>query len=290
MFRGLYTALVTPFNEDYSLDIKAFQDLVDWQIQEGVDGLIVIGATGESPTITFEERDTLVKACLKVANKRVPVIVGTGSNATATAIKYTQHAKELGADAALLATPYYNKPSQEGIYQHYKAVNDNVEIPIFVYNIPGRSVVSIAEDTVIRLSHLKNVVGLKDCSGTTRPLYISSKLEGREFLMFTGDDPDAVAFNAHGGIGCMSVVSNVTPSLCAKIQKLMQQNNFKDAFIEHRKLIQLILSMFCESNPVPVKYAVSKLGKCKNILRLPLVPLQTSNEVIVDKALAGVGL
>jgi 4-hydroxy-tetrahydrodipicolinate synthase len=290
MFKGLYTALVTPFNKDGSLDIKAFQDLVEWQIQEGVAGIVVMGTTGESPTITFEERDVLVKTCINTVNKRAQVIVGTGSNSTETTIKYTKHAKELGASGALVITPYYNKPTQEGIYQHYKAINDNVDLPILLYNAPSRSVVNISDQTISRLADLENIVGIKDCTGASRPLFIYDALKNKNFLMFTGDDPDAVGFNANGGIGCISVVSNIMPKLCVQIQKLMQANNFKEALHEHRKLTELTLAMFCETNPIPVKYALSKMGKCFETMRLPLVPLQENSKIIVDKALTALQL
>jgi 4-hydroxy-tetrahydrodipicolinate synthase len=290
MFKGLYTALVTPFNKDGSLDIKAFQDLVEWQIQEGIAGIVVMGTTGESPTITFEERDVLVKTCINTVNKRAQVIVGTGSNSTETTIKYTKHAKELGASGALVITPYYNKPTQEGIYQHYKSINDNVDLPILLYNAPSRSVVNISDQTISRLADLENIVGIKDCTGASRPLFIYDALKNKNFLMFTGDDPDAVGFNANGGIGCISVVSNIMPKLCVQIQKLMQVNNFKEALHEHRKLTELTLAMFCETNPIPVKYALSKMGKCFETMRLPLVPLQENSKIIVDKALTALQL
>ncbi len=290
MFKGLYTALVTPFKKDNSIDIEAFKKLVDWQVQEGVDGVVVLGTTGESPTLNAEERDILVKTCISVVNKKAQVIVGTGSNSTDLTIKYSKHAKELGADGALIIAPYYNKPTQEGLFQHYKAVNDNVELPVLLYNAPSRVVVNISDETIGKLSELKNIVGIKDCTGASRPLFMYQSLKNKNFLMFTGDDPDAVGFNANGGVGCISVVGNIMPRLCAEIQKDMQRGNFSEALNKHRSLTELTLSMFCETNPIPVKYALSKMGMCNENVRLPLSPLQAKSKVIVDNALAALKL
>ncbi len=290
MFKGLYTALVTPFKKDNTLDIAKFKDLVDWQVQEGVDGVLALGTTGESPTISFEERDLLVKTCITTAAGRTQVLVGTGSNSTETAIKYNKHAKELGADGVVMVSPYYNKPTQEGLYQHFKAVNDAVDIPIILYNAPGRSVVSMSEQVISRLAELDNIVGIKDCAGANRALLIHDSLKNKDFLMFTGDDLDAVGFNANGGVGNISVLGNIAPRLCTKIQKLTQENKFKEALHEHRKLTELTLAMFCETNPIPVKYALSKMGMCNENVRLPLTPLQEKSKVTVDNALAALKL
>ncbi len=290
MFKGLYTALVTPFKKDNTLDIEKFKDLVDWQVQEGVDGVLVLGTTGESPTISFEERDLLVKTCIKTAAGRTQVLVGTGSNSTESAIKYSTHAKELGADGVVIVSPYYNKPTQEGLYQHFKAVNDSVDIPIILYNAPGRSVVNISEQTVAKLADLDNIVGIKDCAGANRALSIYDALKNKNFLLFTGDDLDAIGFNANGGIGNISVLGNVMPKLCTQIQRFTQENKFDQALQEHRKLTNLIFAMFCETNPIPVKYALSKMGMCNENVRLPLIPLQEKSKVIVDNALAALKL
>jgi len=284
MHSGLYTALITPFKIDKSIDIKAFEDLVKFQISAGVDGLVVIGTTGESPTLSFEERDLLVKKCVELASKRVPVLVGTGSNSTDITLKYTQHAKDCRADGALIVCPYYNKPSQEGLYQHFKYINDNVDFPIMLYNAPGRTVVSLDCDTIGRLSKLKNIMGIKDCAGSNRPLQISQCVE-KDFAIMSGDDPDMLAFNANGGMGCISVISNILPKECKQIQKMTQEGRYKEARTEFQKITSLIDLMFCESNPVPVKYALSEMGKCLEDVRLPLVALKQSNKEKIKSAL-----
>jgi 4-hydroxy-tetrahydrodipicolinate synthase len=286
MFKGLYTALVTPFKgDDLTLDIKSFRDHVDWQIQEGVDGLVVLGTTGESPTLTYEEKATLIAECISVTNKRVPVIVGTGTNSTSSTIENSKFAKDKGADGVLIITPYYNKPTQDGLFEHYKAVNDNVGIPILLYNAPGRSVVNISNDTVSKLASLKNIVGIKDCAGAERALSLSYLTEKEDFVLLTGDDPDALAFNANGGVGCISVAGNILPQKLSEVQKLTRENDYHGAFAIFKDFSEIISLLFCETNPIPVKFALSKMGRCEERLRLPLTELKSHNKQLVEQTL-----
>ena len=287
MFKGIYTALITPFSGG-KLDEKAFQAFVEWQINEGVHGLVPCGTTGESPTLSHEEHNRVVDLCIEVARGRVPVMAGTGSNSTEEAIMMTQHAKRSGASGALIVAPYYNKPTQEGIYQHYKAIHDAVEIPIVIYNIPGRSVINITDDTLARLAELPNIVGVKDATGDlARPYTLRSLLSspykgadqgpnlppsrGKEFSLLSGEDMTAVAFNASGGTGCISVTSNIMPKRCAEVQNACLAGDFKKALALQDALVPLHEIMFCETSPAPVKYAASLMGKCAPDLRLPLV-------------------
>lgn len=286
MFHGAITALVTPFNKDGSLDMKAFQSLVEWQIAEGINGLLACGSTGETPTITFEERKIIIKSCLTLAHAKVPVMVGTGSNCTRTTIEYTKSAKELGANAALIVAPYYNKPTQEGLYQHYKAVSDAVDIPIYIYNIPGRSVVNISDETIARISELKNIKGLKDSTGTAdRVISLKKLLKNNDFIQLCGDDPLAIEFNKNGGLGCISVASNILPKECTQIQTLLRDGNISEAEKLQNKLSPLYEAIFCETNPSPTKYALSLMNKMNDNVRLPLVGLQNKSKEFVEKTL-----
>ncbi len=289
MFSGSITALITPFR-DGKLDEKAFQDFVDWQIQEGSDGVVPTGTTGESPTLSHDEHKRVVALCLEVAKDKVPVIAGTGSNSTAEAVDLTRHAQEAGADAALVVTPYYNKPTQEGLYRHYEAIAAAVDIPIIIYNIPGRSVVDMTVDTMARLARLPNIVGVKDATADlARPLATRTTI-GADFCQLSGEDATIGAFLGQGGHGCISVTSNVAPRLCSDLHKAWQARDY-DGFADIRdRLMPLHAALFCESSPGPVKYAASLLGKCTAETRLPLAPIAEASRARVDQAMRSVGL
>jgi 4-hydroxy-tetrahydrodipicolinate synthase len=276
-FKGIYTALITPF-KDGKVDENAFQSFVQWQMDEGVHGLVPCGTTGESPTLSHEEHNRVVELCVEVAKGKVPVMAGTGSNSTEEAIMMTQYAQKAGADAALIVAPYYNKPSQEGLFQHFKAIHDAVDLPIVVYNIPGRSVVNITDDTLARLSELPNIAGVKDATGDLARVYtLRSKIK-RKLALLSGEDMTAIAFNASGGQGCISVSSNIVPKRCAEIQQACLQGDFVKALELNDPLVPLHSAMFCETSPAPVKYAAHLLGKCDPDVRLPLVGLQQESK------------
>jgi 4-hydroxy-tetrahydrodipicolinate synthase len=277
MFQGSFTALITPFKGG-EVDDKAFERLVEWQIEEGTHGLVPVGTTGESPTLSHEEHKHVVELCIKVAKKRVPVIAGAGSNSTREAIDFSRHAKKAGADAVLHVTGYYNKPTQEGIYQHFKTISDDVDIPVFLYNVPVRTIVDVSVATVARCAKLKTVVGIKDATANV------------SFVQLSGEDSTALGFNAHGGHGCISVTSNIAPRLCAEFQTACQKGDWKRANELNDRLMILHETLFCETSPGPVKYAASKLGLCSAELRLPLVPIGEESKRKVDAALAAVGL
>lgn len=286
---GSVTALITPFI-DGKIDEKRFQDFVKWQIDQGTHGLVPCGTTGESPTLTHEENHRVTELCLEVAKGKVPVIAGCGSNSTAEAISLTQHAEKAGADAALHVVPYYNKPTQEGIYQHYKAIHDATNLPILVYNIPGRSVVNVSVETMARLAELPRIIGAKDSSGDiTRP--VRTRLaSGASFRQMSGDDPFALPFLAQGGHGCISVTSNIAPALCSQMHNAWTKGDVATAQKINDLLLPLHDAMFCETSPGPVKYAASLLGLCRYEYRLPLVPISKANEKIVEDALRHVGI
>lgn len=289
MFSGSLTALITPFR-DGEVDEKAFQEFVDWQIQEGTNGVVPVGTTGESPTLSHDEHKRVVELCIEVAKGRAPVIAGSGSNSTAEAIDLTRHAKEAGADAALVVTPYYNKPTQEGLYRHYEAIARAVDIPIVIYNIPGRSIVDMSVETMARLAKLPNIVGVKDATNDlSRPLATRVAI-GSEFCQLSGEDATIAAFLGQGGHGCISVTSNVSPRLCSELHKAWQAKDF-DKFGEIRdRLMPLHAALFCESSPGPVKYAASLLGKSSPDTRLPLAPIAESSRKKVEEAMRSVGL
>lgn len=287
--RGIFTALVTPFSGG-AVDARAFQSLVEWQIAEGIHGLVPVGTTGESPTLTQEEHCKVVELCVEAAAGRVPVMAGTGSNNTQEAIYFTQHAQKAGADAALVVAPYYNKPTQEGIYQHYKAVAAATDLPIIIYNIPGRSIINITDDTLARLAEIKNIVGVKDATGDlARVTTLRHKL-GAEFIQLSGEDMTAHSFNAAGGVGCISVTSNVAPRLCATIQDACLAGDYAKARDLQNNLVSLHNAMFCETSPGPVKYALSLLGKCAADVRLPLVEPGDDSKKHIRAAMAATGL
>ncbi|MFZ2017949.1 MAG: 4-hydroxy-tetrahydrodipicolinate synthase [Methyloceanibacter sp.] len=288
-FKGSITALITPFKNG-KLDAQAFKKLVEWQIDQGAHGLVPCGTTGESPTLTHEEHKQVIELCIETAAGRVPVIAGTGSNSTAEAIELTRHAKEAGADGALVVTPYYNKPTQEGLYLHYKAINDCADIPIIIYNIPGRSVIDMSVDTMARLFKLSNIVGVKDATANMARVSQQRAALGSDFIQLSGEDATALGFMAHGGVGCISVTANIAPALCAEFQLACLAGNFRLALQLQDRLMPLHDALFVESNPGPVKYAASKLGLCNGETRLPLAPITASSRKRVDDALATVGL
>jgi 4-hydroxy-tetrahydrodipicolinate synthase len=289
MFKGSFTALITPFKNG-KLDEEAFQRFIEWQINEGTHGLVPAGTTGESPTLDYDEHKRVIELAVETAKGRVPVIAGTGSNSTDEAIELTKYAAKVGADAVLIVTPYYNKPTQEGLYQHYKAINDAVAIPIVIYNIPGRSVVDMSVDTMTRCFALKNVVGVKDATANLARTSQQRLAMGAEFNLLSGEDATALGFMAHGGHGCISVASNIAPRLCADFQNACLAGDYKTALALQDRLMPLHDAMFCEANPGPVKYAASRLGLCEAGMRLPLVPISQASQRIVDAALARVGL
>jgi 4-hydroxy-tetrahydrodipicolinate synthase len=288
-FQGSITALITPF-QNGAVDATAFQRLVEWQIDQGTHGLVPCGTTGESPTLSHDEHKRVIALCIEAARGRVPVIAGTGSNSTAEAVVLTRYAKEAGADGVLVVTPYYNKPTQEGLYLHFKAVNDCADIPILIYNIPGRSVVDMAVETMTRLSKLANIVGVKDATANMARASQQRAAMGTDFIQLSGEDATALGFMAHGGQGCISVTANVAPALCSEFQLACLGGNFKRALELQDRLMPLHDALFVESNPGPVKYAAEKLGLCASETRLPLAPLSASSKAKVDDALATVGL
>ena len=288
-FQGSITALITPFSNG-KVDVGAFRKLVEWQIDQGTHGLVPCGTTGESPTLSHDEHREVVELCIEAASGRVPVIAGTGSNSTAEAVELTLHAKRAGADGVLVVTPYYNKPTQEGLYLHYKAINDCTDIPILIYNIPGRSVVDMTVDTMARLFKLKNIVGVKDATASMARVSQQRAALGKDFVQLSGEDATALGFMAHGGQGCISVTANVAPALCSEFQLACLGGNFKRALELQDRLMPLHDALFVESNPGPVKYAASKLGLCNGETRLPLAPIASASKQKVDEAIAAVGL
>ena len=289
MFKGSITALVTPFR-DGTIDWKAFEAFVDWQVTEGSHGLVPVGTTGESPTLSHDEHKRVVEACVKVASGRVPVIAGAGSNNTAEAIDLAQFAEKAGANALLVVTPYYNKPNQEGLYRHFKAINDAVGLPIFIYNIPGRSVIDMSVETMARLNELRNIVGVKDATAKVERVSAQRQAMGPGFIQLSGEDGTALAFMAHGGHGCISVTANIAPRLCAEFQNACLAGDFAKALSIQDKLYPLHHALFIEPNPQGAKYALSLIGKMQNELRLPLVPVAPSTETALRKALEHAGL
>ena len=289
MFNGSITALITPYKNG-KIDEAGFCRFVDWQITEGTHGLVPVGTTGESPTLDFDEHKRVIELCVETASKRVPVIAGTGSNSTAEAIELSQYAETAGADGVLIVTPYYNKPTQEGLYQHFKAINDAIGIPIVIYNIPGRSIVDMSVATMARLAELKNIVGVKDATANLVRPSLQRLACGEDFCQLSGEDGTALGFMAHGGHGCISVASNVAPRLCAEFQNACLAGDYAKALKLQDRLMPLHDVLFIESNPGPVKYAVSRLGLCSAEMRLPLVPVSDATRKAVDRVLEDVGL
>jgi 4-hydroxy-tetrahydrodipicolinate synthase len=289
MFKGSIVALITPFRNG-AVDEKAFQAFVDWQIREGTHAVVPCGTTGESPTLSHDEHKRVVELCVDVAKGRVPVIAGTGSNSTAEAIELTRHAKEAGADAALVVTPYYNKPTQEGLYQHYKAINDAVDLPVIIYNIPGRCVIDMSVATMSRLATLPNIVGVKDATvDLARPLRTRAAI-GPDFCMLSGEDVTALAFMAQDGDGCISVTANLAPRACADMHEAWQRGDAKQAMRINERLAPLHDALFVETSPAPVKYGASLLEKSSPEVRLPLVPASPDAQEKVRQAMRTAGV
>ncbi len=289
MFKGSITALITPF-KDGALDEAALSRIVDWQIAEGTDGLVPVGTTGESPTLDYDEHKRVIDITVETARKRVPVIAGTGSNSTDEAIELSLYAEKAGSDGVLIVTPYYNKPTQEGLYQHFKAINDAINIPIVIYNIPARSIVDMSVATMARCFKLKNVVGVKDATANLARPSQQRQAMGADFCQLSGEDATALGFMAHGGRGCISVASNVAPRLCADLQNACLAGDFKKALALQDQLMPLFDVMFVETNPAPVKYAVSRLGWCTADMRLPMVPLSDASKSAIDAVMHSLGL
>ena len=292
MFKGSNVALITPFKND-KLDEEAYIKLIHFQISNGTNGLVPAGTTGESPTLSHDEHQKVIELCIRESNGKNIVIAGTGSNSTKEAISLTTHAEKVGANAALVVTPYYNKPTQEGLYQHYKAINDKCGIPILIYNIPGRSVIDMSIDTMARLFELKNIVGVKDATGDLDRVNLQKNKMGNDFIQLTGNDDNALEFNKRGGVGAISVTANIAPKFCSDFQKASKMDS-DEGKIESARLDKILQpihnSMFIESNPSPVKYAAKLLGLCEEDVRLPLVKVTELTKEAVKKALVSANL
>ena len=288
MFKGSNVALITPFKNN-KLDEDAYISLIHYHLKNGTSGLVPAGTTGESPTLSHDEHQKVIEICIRETKGKIPVIAGTGSNSTEEAISLTKHAEKAGADAALVVTPYYNKPTQEGLYQHYKSINDNTNLPIIIYNIPSRCVIDMSVDTMARLFELKNITGVKDATGDLNRLDQTIKKLGPEFVQLTGEDGLAFEFNKRGGVGIISVTGNIAPKLCSDMQKYSKSksdNEIKEAERIDQMLQPLHKSLFIESNPAPVKYAAKILGLCTDEIRLPLVKIKKETQEEVKKALS----
>ena len=290
MLSGSITALVTPFKKDGTFDEANFTKHINWQLQNGTNGFVPVGTTGESPTLSHDEHKNVIETCVKAVTKKVPVIAGTGSNNTDEAIDFIEHATSVGADAALVVTPYYNKPTQEGMYQHFKKLNDISGIPIIIYNIPGRCVVDMSVETMARLSSLDKIIGVKDATADISRTSLQRHVIGENFIQLSGEDMTALALMAHGGRGCISVTSNVAPRLCADLQDACFSFNFKKALAIQDKLIPLHKALFLETSPAPVKYALSLLCYCEDVVRLPLVSVTSETQVAVRDAMIHAGI
>ena len=292
MIKGSNVALITPF-KDNKLDVNSYVKLIHFHLNNGTNGLVPAGTTGESPTLSHEEHQQIIEICIKESKGKIPVIAGTGSNSTSEAISLTRHAEKAGANVALVVTPYYNKPTQEGLYQHYKAINDTCGIPIIIYNIPSRSVIDMSVDTMARLFELKNIIGVKDATGILERVDEQKKKMGNEFIQLTGNDDNALEFNKRGGVGAISVTANIAPKLCSDFQKfsISKSDNEQNESERIDKILQpLHKSMFIESNPCPVKYAAKLLNLCSDEVRLPLVKVTESTKDAVKKALMSTNL
>ena len=292
MFKGSNVALVTPF-KDNKLDAETYIKLINFHLENGTNGLVPAGTTGESPTLSHKEHEKVIELCINEAKGRIPVIAGTGSNSTDEAVSLTKHAEKAGADGVLIVTPYYNKPTQEGLFQHYKTINDNTSLPIIIYNIPGRCVIDMSVDTMARLFELKNITGVKDATGDLNRLDQTIKKLGPEFIQLTGEDGLAFEFNKRGGVGIISVTANIAPKLCSDMQKFSKSNS--DNIIKEAERIDTLLqpvhkALFIESNPSPVKYAAKLLGLCDDAVRLPLVKIMDETKLKVKNSLVSAKL
>jgi len=291
MFRGSFTALVTPFRQDGSLDEKAFANLVEWQIGEGTQGLVPVGTTGESPTLSHAEHRRVVEICVETAKGRVPVIAGAGSNNTSEAIELAQYAEKIGADAVLVVTPYYNKPNQRGLYAHFAAVAKATKLPIIIYNIPPRSIIDMTPETMGRLAHdFVNIVGVKDATAKVDRVSDQRATCGDDFIQLSGEDASALGFNAHGGVGCISVTANVAPRLCAEFQDASLSGDRDRAIELQDRLMPLHRALFIEPNPSGPKYALSRLGRLENVVRSPMVTIEAETAGRIDAAMKHAGL
>ncbi len=292
MFKGSNVALVTPFKNN-ELDVDAYIKLIHFHIENGTHGLVPAGTTGESPTLNHDEHQKVIELCINESNGKLPVIAGTGSNSTEEAISLTKHAEKVGANGALIVTPYYNKPTQEGLYQHYKAINDNCNIPIIIYNIPSRSVIDMSVDTMARLFELKNIIGVKDATGNLDRVTQQKEKMGNDFVQLTGEDGNVLEFNKRGGVGCISVTANIAPKLCSDFQNFSKSQNDKEIneAVRINNLLQPVhKALFIESNPSPVKYAAKLLNLCSDDVRLPLVKVMDTTKDIIKKALSSAKL
>ena len=283
-FSGAFTALITPFKNG-AVDEDAFVKLVEWQIEQGIHGLVPVGTTGESPTLSHEEHDRVIELCVKTAEGRVPVIAGAGSNSTSEAVRLSKHAEEVGADGVLIVSPYYNKPTQAGLFAHFNAVAEAVSVPVIVYDIPGRSIVRVDDDTMAELAQIKNIAGVKDAVGdAARPTRLLN-LIGEDFAQLSGEDATCLSYLAAGGHGCISVVSNIAPALCAQMHEAFAKGDIARAMEINRQIMPLHDGMFTEASPGPVKYAASLLGICEPDTRLPLVEISSASKQVVEEAL-----
>ncbi len=290
MFQGSIPALITPMFEDGRVDYDAFEAFVDWQINQGSHGLVPVGTTGESPTLSHDEHKKVVEVCVKVAAGRVPVMAGAGSNSTVEAVDFAKHAEAVGADGVLVVTPYYNKPSQAGMMAHFAAVHGATDLPIFIYNIPGRSVVDMSVETMRQLAELPRIVGVKDATGDLARVSLTRAALGPDFVQLSGEDATAVGFNAMGGVGCISVSANVAPALCAEMQTACLEGRYADAVVLQDRLSALHTAMFIEPSPAPAKYGASLLGRAAPHVRLPILPLTEAGQVRVASAIAQAGI
>jgi 4-hydroxy-tetrahydrodipicolinate synthase len=288
-FKGVFPALVTPFR-DGAVDEAAFVALVERQIAGGVHGLVPVGTTGETSTLSHDEHKRVVELCIATAKGRVPVIAGAGSNATAEAIELVAHAKAVGADAALCVTPYYNRPSQEGLYQHYRAINDAVQLPVFVYNVPGRTAVDISNETLARLAELPNIIGIKDATSDMTRVSLQRLMCGPEWVMLAGDDPTALGYMAHGGHGCISVTANVAPEACAAFFNACMAGDWAAARDWQDRLVRLHKALFMDSSPAPTKFALAHLGLCTEDCRLPITPCADAIKPVILDAMREAGV
>ena len=289
MFKGSFTALITPFR-DGAVDDQAFQSIVEWQINEGTHGLVPCGTTGESPTLSHDEHKRVVELCVETAGGRVPVIAGAGSNSTEEAVQLVRHAKKAGADGSLIVTPYYNKPTQEGMYQHFKAVAEAADLPLIIYNIPARCIIDMSVETMARLFELPNIIGVKDATADLARVGDQRLAMGPDFIQLSGEDPTALAFMASGGHGCISVTANVAPAFCAQLQNACLDGDFATALEIQDRLWPLHQALFVETSPMPVKFAASLLNLCAPEVRLPLVPVSADTERRVRTAMESAGI
>ena len=291
MLKGALTALITPFDKNGNVAEKTLCDLVEWQVKQGINGLVPVGTTGESPTLSYQEHKRVIELCVRQVAKRVPVIAGAGSNSTKEAVELAEFAEKAGADAVLVVTPYYNKPNQRGMNEHFSTVAKAISIPLIIYNIPGRSVVDMTADTMAKLHHdFENIIGVKDATGKIERASEQRRKCGKDFVQLSGDDSTALGFNAQGGVGCISVTSNIAPKQCAELFQACRENNFAKALELNDRLMPLNRALFLEPSPAGVKYAAEKLGICTSVVRSPIVPIEDETKHIIDAALKHAGL